>query len=133
MAMRNRLMLVVDDDKISRMLPGILLRPYGITVLECDNGLEALKLLDIHHVCCMLIDISMPSFSGLELLQSILAHSKYPQMRLVAYTADARLGHACNFQKLGFHQLLIKPVTAHELLATVDFPSNGRQTRTKKD
>lgn len=117
--MKNDIMIVVDDDKISRMLPGVLLRPYGMVVIECDSGFEALKIIGTHHVSYMLIDISMPNISGIDLLKIISARSKYSKIQLVAYTADSKLGEDNFFEKLGFDHLLIKPITASDLLGVI--------------
>lgn len=117
--MCDKLILVVDDDKISRMLPGILLRPYGFTVIECDNGIEALELIKTHHIKAMLIDISMSSFSGLELAKEVLANSCSSEIKLIAYTADSSLMDSEKFSNLGFDRVLIKPVHAKDLLESL--------------
>jgi len=114
--MKNNVLVVVDDDKISRMLPGFLLRPYGITVLECDNGQEALELIETQQVNCMLIDVSMPKFDGADLVSSILKHPKYSTINLIAYTADDHFSRNDCFKKNGFHQVIVKPVSAFDLL-----------------
>ena len=75
--MRNTILVVVDDDKISRMLPSILLRPYGITVIECDTGMMVLDAIKVHCVHYMLIDISMPGINGIDLVKQIRNCSKY--------------------------------------------------------
>jgi len=117
--MSNKLILVVDDNDINRMLPSVLLKPYGIHVLECSNGWEALELIKIQRVDCMLIDISMPSFTGLDLISHILKNSKYSEIKLIAYTADAAMQDEDQFLQLGFHQVLIKPVSAKDLLSAI--------------
>lgn len=117
--MSNKLILVVDDNEINRMLPSVLLRPYGIHVFECDNGLDALELIKVHHVDCMLIDISMPNLTGLDLIDRIINNTKYSQIKLIAYTADASILDEDRFLRLGFHAALLKPVKAKDLLAAV--------------
>lgn len=117
--MSNKLILVVDDNDINRMLPSILLKPYGIHVLECSNGWEALELIKIQRVDCMLIDISMPSFTGIDLISHILKNSKYAEIKLIAYTADSAMQDEDQFLQLGFHQVLIKPVSAKDLLSAI--------------
>lgn len=117
--MSNKLILVVDDNEINRMLPSVLLKPYGIHVLECSNGWEALELIRTQRVDCMLIDISMPSFTGLDLISHILKNSKYAEIKLIAYTADASMHDEGQFLQLGFHQVLIKPVSAKDLLNAI--------------
>lgn len=117
--MSSKLIIVLDDNKISRMLPGVLLRPYGLTTLECGSGYEALEMIKIHHVNCMLIVISMPDFNGIDLLFAILSQSKYSAIKLIAYTADADLLNKNILLQQGFHEVLLKPLKANDLLVAI--------------
>ena len=117
--MKNKLILVVDDNEINRMLPSVLLKPYGIHVLECDNGQDALDLIMVQRIDCMLIDIFMPSLTGVDLVSRVQKNTKYSQIKLIAYTADASILDEDRFLRLGFHAALVKPVTARDLLAAV--------------
>ncbi len=114
--MTSKILLVIDDDKICRMLPGFLLRPYGITVLECNNSQEALKLTEIHKVHSVLIDVSMPKYDGIDFVSSILKFPQYSAINLIAYTADERLEDNNDYKKNGFHRLIVKPVSLCDLL-----------------
>ena len=116
MSKNQIVVLVVDDDKISRMLPSMLLRTYDVTVIECDNGADALKYMESNDVDYMLIDISMPSISGVDLLKRLSARSKSNETILIAYTADVNFGDIDYFRMLGFHYLLTKPIAADDLL-----------------
>lgn len=114
--MTSNILLVVDDDKICRMLPGFLLRPFGITVLECDSSHEALRLMGTHKVHSILIDVSMPKSDGIDFVSSVLKFPQYSAINLIAYTADDRLKDNDDYKKNGFHQLIVKPVGLHDLL-----------------
>ena len=61
----------------------------------------------------------MPNISGVSLLKSILLRSKHTKIKLVAYTADAKLAEDEAYKKLGFHDLLVKPINAIDLLKVV--------------
>ena len=41
--------LVVDDNGINRLLPGLILRPFGWDVHEADGGLAAIEILKTTH------------------------------------------------------------------------------------
>jgi CheY-like chemotaxis protein len=119
--MFNKIIVVVDDDKISRMLPGAFLRPYGVTVLECESGKEALELLNFLHVNCILIDISMSEFGGLDLVKKIRRQKKHLDLKIVAYTANAHFAEKINLIEVGFNTVLIKPYHARDLLKAIGF------------
>lgn len=113
------LMVVVDDDRIGRMLPSMLLRPYGIEVIECDNAEDALRVLSVHKTKYVLIDVSMPDVSGLELVAKICQQPMRAYMKLIAYTADASLELNFEYKKYGFDACLLKPISVDDLLSSI--------------
>ena len=108
--------LVVDDNGINRLLPGMILRPFGWTVYEADGGLEALAALQTMSVSCVLLDISMPEVSGLELLEDLKKDPVLRDLKVIAYTAYAKPEDIAHLKSLGFHDVLIKPITSRGLL-----------------
>jgi DNA-binding NarL/FixJ family response regulator len=54
-------------------------------VLEKDNAEAALSIIDDVNPDLMIIDISLPGMSGLELTQKI--HHKYPSIKIIIATA----------------------------------------------
>ncbi len=108
--------LVVDDNVISRLLPGLILRPFGWSVYESDGGLDALEKLKNLKVSCVLLDISMPQITGIEVLKSIRNNKEYDELVIVAYTAFATDDDVSKFKQSGFDEVLIKPLTSRKLL-----------------
>jgi CheY-like chemotaxis protein len=108
--------IVVDDHDTNRLLPGLILRPLGYTVDECDSAAQALSLL--HHKPCdvLLLDISMPKVSGLELCLQLRADERYAPMKIIAYTAHAMPEEMAQLQGVGFSRVLLKPIRRHDLL-----------------
>ena len=111
--------LVVDDNGINRLLPGLILRPFGWTVHEAANGLDALDQLKVLDVCCVLLDISMPDISGLDVLTDLRKEEKFQAIKVVAYTAYATEGDISHLKAQGFDAVLIKPLTSRKLLDTL--------------
>lgn len=120
--MNNRVILVVDDNKVSRMLPAFMLRSFPVKVLECETGGQALALLAQHEVSHVLLDISMPESSGLEVAQTIRDMPDYSHVKLVAYTADARTSQMTMMKSTFFDDVLIKPIRRLELLSALSLP-----------
>ena len=114
--MKSKSILVVDDKGINRLLPGLILRPFGWTVHEVESGLDILNKLKKLEVMCVLLDISMPDISGLEVLKKIRA-SQYRDVKVIAYTAYASDDDKDHLMGLGFDAVLIKPLTSSQLLA----------------
>lgn len=108
--------MVVDDNGINRLLPGLILRPFGWTVYEADGGLEALNSLKDIEISCVLLDISMPDISGLEVLKVLRKRPELRHIQIVAYTGYAQQKDINRLLSLGFDAVLIKPLTSIKLL-----------------
>lgn len=65
--------LVVDDDKNTRMFLRAVLENAKYTVSVAKNGLEALDVLDREHIDLIVLDIMMPGMDGYELTESLRA------------------------------------------------------------
>ena len=58
--------LVVDDDKNTRMYFEAVLKNNGYTVTIAKNGEEALEVMDKEHIDLVVLDIMMPKMDGYE-------------------------------------------------------------------
>ena len=58
--------LVVDDDKNSRLFLAALLEEAGYTVTAAENGEDALEKMDRAHIDLVVLDIMMPNMDGYE-------------------------------------------------------------------
>ena len=114
--MQSKSILVVDDKGINRLLPGLILRPFGWIVHEAESGLDVLSDLKNFEVTCVLLDISMPDISGLDVLKNIRASSEFGSIKVIAYTAYATHDDTDYLMGLGFDAVLIKPLTSNQLL-----------------
>ena len=61
--------LVVDDDKNTRMYFGAVLENNGYTVSVAENGEDALMAIDKEHIDLVVLDIMMPKMDGYEFTQ----------------------------------------------------------------
>lgn len=69
----SRRILLADDDLEVRSGVVDLLTGIGLSVLEAENGLEALALARSSHVDAALLDLHMPGCTGLEALPLLRA------------------------------------------------------------
>ena len=56
--------LVVDDDRVTRMTISKVLKKAGNDVIEAQDGVEALELLDMQRPDMVLMDVMMPRMDG---------------------------------------------------------------------
>ena len=115
--------LVVDDQKMNRMLVEVMLASAGCVVTQAESGVEALELLGREPFDVVLLDISMPGMSGDEVIVHIRANPAYHGMRVVAYTAHAMEGDRSRLLRRGFDSILTKPISGASLMAALAFPA----------
>jgi CheY-like chemotaxis protein len=69
----NAVILCVDDEEVPRTLRGLILVRQGYTVIAAVSAVEALELLNRHHVDLVLTDQMMPDIVGTELAKKLRA------------------------------------------------------------
>lgn len=106
--------LVVDDDKSTRMFLSAVLKKNGYTVSTACNGEEALELMDKEHIDLVVLDIMMPKMDGYE-FTSILreAQNNLPILMVSAkqLPADKHKGFL-----VGTDDYITKPIDDEEML-----------------
>src|SRR5438552_17511280 len=103
--------LVVDDDRLARLMAREALAAAGYEVIEAEDVASARPLVAAADV--VLLDIVMPNQSGLSLLPEALS----PTRAVIMVTAQ---GSATNVEqlkemRLGDYHVLTHPVTPEDL------------------
>lgn len=109
--------LIADDEKEIRDLLRLYLENENYTVLEAEDGQQALDLLHRNSVDLCLLDIMMPKMDGYQTLKEIRKESNIPIMFLSAKDADAEKILGLN---LGADDYIAKPFNPLELVARVN-------------
>ena len=63
--------LVVDDDKNTRLLFKTILENEKYTVYVASNGVEAMDVMDRNHIDLVVLDIMMPQMDGYEFTKAL--------------------------------------------------------------
>lgn len=117
--------LICDDHKIVRDgLRQILQHMQEITLIEeAGNGTDAMGHLKKNIFDVMLLDISLPDKSGLEILQSVKA--RWPLTNVLMLSMHPQEQYAIRALKLGASGYLTKDTASDELLIAVKKVSEG--------
>ncbi|MCX6227274.1 MAG: response regulator transcription factor [Bacteroidia bacterium] len=117
--------LICDDHKIVRDgLRQILGNLSGVSVIEeAGNGNEAINLLKRSNFDIILLDISLPDRSGLEVLRSV--KEKWPATNVLMLSMHPQEQYAIRALKLGASGYLTKDTASEELLEAVKRISAG--------
>jgi two-component system, OmpR family, response regulator PhoP len=112
-----RLLLVEDDPNLSRSLT-TQLEQAGYSVEKSTDGREGLYYAREYPVDLAIVDLGLPSMSGVELIKQLRADGKeYP---ILVLTARDRWQDKVEALKLGADDYVVKPFNVEELLARVD-------------
>ncbi|MFZ5758634.1 MAG: sigma-54-dependent transcriptional regulator [Thermodesulfobacteriota bacterium] len=103
-----RKILVVDDDRESRMLLYEAFTRRGYVVSVAENGVMALDLCEKNPPDLVVTDINMPEMDGLELLRHL--RDIYNELPVIVITAHATVETAVSAMKLGAFDYLLKPL-----------------------
>lgn len=112
--------LVVDDQRQSRMLLETMLHEMGHRPTGCQTAERALVRLRRHSFAIVLVDLHMPGMDGIELLQTIRAMEDVPggskpDLPIVLVTGDASVQAKVRATHSGATLCLIKPVGMEQL------------------
>ncbi len=85
---KKRIILVVEDTRMMRVLMTRHLAQAGFTnILQCENGQEALDILQEQPVDLILLDIQMPVLDGYQTLEAIKDNPKLAGIPVIMITA----------------------------------------------
>src|SRR4051794_26869834 len=79
--------LVVDDDRVNRMLLTRSLEQAGHEVLTAENGRQALEMLGIDPPDVVLLDIVMPELDGISVLEQMKADAGLAHLPVIMISA----------------------------------------------
>ena len=123
--------LVVEDELFFRKLYRDLLLDEGYRVDVCDNGDDAISMLQQRPIDLVLTDMVMPGRGGLEVLQAARLLPNPPDVILV--TGHASLESAIDALKNGARDYLVKPFDPEELKHLVRNCLDQRNLLTEND
>ena len=108
---------LVDDDDSVRGAFRFLLRTHGFDVVDYASPLALLKSEKMDGFSCYVLDMHMPTLSGLELLNTLRKRGVRTPVVIVTGREDSLL--RTRAEAAGAAALLAKPVDSDQLVLTV--------------
>ncbi|HTB62455.1 MAG TPA: response regulator transcription factor [Opitutales bacterium] len=115
--MKNRQLLVVEDDANIRRGVVDILESEGYAVTEAHNGAEGLKLFKQNKYDLVLLDLMMPEMSGYDVCREI--RKRDTQTPILILTAKSQEIDKVVGLELGADDYITKPFGVRELIARV--------------
>ena len=109
---------VVDDERIVRTSLHRFLKSHGFVAITFASAAEFLEQMPFHDLGCVLLDLQMPSMTGLELQQELI-HLNC-DLPIIFLTAHGDIPASVRAIKHGAEDFLSKMAEEHELLEAIN-------------
>src|SRR5688572_30212995 len=111
--------LVVDDNKVSRLLLARGLEQQGHTVTFAENGRLALDMLHSRPFDLVLLDVIMPEVDGEQVLAALTGDPDLRDIPVIMISASDELDSVVRCIELGAEDYLAKPLNGVLLKARI--------------
>ena len=117
-ALKEKVVLLVDDDVRNLLALGALLQRHEVKVLTAESGQDALEALARGEgVDIILMDIMMPQMDGYETIAVVRQMSRFKEIPIIALTARVMRGDREKCLEAGASDYIAKPVDPDQLLS----------------
>jgi CheY-like chemotaxis protein/anti-sigma regulatory factor (Ser/Thr protein kinase) len=117
-APNRKTILIVEDNEFLRAFLLELLNKPGYQLASVGDGADALKLLDSKRFDLVLLDLGLPTVSGLEILQHL--QSKRNSPKVIVMTGDDTPETILQVVQAQAYQFIAKPAPRAEYLEAVE-------------
>jgi CheY-like chemotaxis protein/two-component sensor histidine kinase len=118
MALKDKKVLVVDDDMRTAFVMSRLLSEHGMLPFKAENGEKAVQMLESNpEIDIVLMDVMMPVMDGYTAMQQIRKNAAFQNLPIIALTAKAMKEDRDKCMAAGANDYLPKPVKKERLLS----------------
>lgn len=112
--------LIVDDERILRLLVRTTLESDEFQIIEAENGATALELVSEHQPDLVLLDRMMPGIDGLEVARKLRDQRRTADIPIIMLTAKGQEHDRAEGESAGVYAYLVKPFSPLELMQRVE-------------
>ena len=116
----NKKILIVEDHPDIRRLLTLSLRRQGYEILETNTGSSAVTLVTTEKPDLVLLDLSLPDLSGLEIARTIKQNPETTQIPLVALSGYSEREIESKALEAGMAEYLLKPTETKRLVEVIE-------------
>jgi class 3 adenylate cyclase len=103
-------LLVVDDNRVNRLLLVRSLEQEGHTVASAEHGRQAMEMLRAKAYDLVLLDIEMPEMNGFQVLEELLHDPQLGDIPVIMTSASEELDRVVKCIEMGAEDYLTKPL-----------------------
>jgi class 3 adenylate cyclase len=122
-------MLIVDDNKVNRLLLARTLEKLGHTMSFAENGRQALEMLHAQPFDLVILDVLMPELDGFQVLEKIVADPHLRNIPVIMASSSDELDMVVRCIEIGAEDYLHKPVNPVLLKARINASLEKKRLR----
>jgi DNA-binding response OmpR family regulator len=113
--------LIIDDNQETTYLLSKYLNAKGIENIVTNDPIDGLKKIKEENYDTVLLDISMPEFSGIDIIHTLEREKRLQDQKIIIFSAisftDMEIHHL--LQKEGVQVCIKKPMKLNNLLTAI--------------
>jgi DNA-binding response OmpR family regulator len=111
--------LTVDDSRTIRMIVKKAFKPYECELFEAENGSEGLAMASKIHPDLIILDITMPVMTGVEMLGKMKSQEDLKNIPVIMLTAESGKDNVMQIVRMGVKDYVVKPFKGEQLIDRV--------------
>src|SRR5262245_29865792 len=115
----GKTVLLVEDNPHNRKIFSGMLAHAGFTVVEAEDGQQALDAVARQLPDIILMDLSIPGIDGWEVTRRLKKDARTKSVPVIALTAHAMRGDEERAREAGCDHYLTKPISPKKVVAEV--------------
>jgi len=110
-----------DNEDILKLLDTVIVSK-GHDFMQARNGKDGLKLIEEQNFDAILLDLAMPEFSGLDVIESLKKSNKLKNEKIILFTASSATDKEIDalLQYDGIMSCVRKPVDINILIKKIE-------------
>jgi len=114
--------LGIDDNEDILKLLDTVITSKGHDFMQARNGKDGLKLIEEQNFDAILLDLAMPEFSGIDVIESLKKSDKLKNQKIILFTASSATDKEIDvlLQYDGIASCIRKPVDINILIKKIE-------------
>jgi DNA-binding response OmpR family regulator len=112
----GKLVLVVDDEDMTRQMIAMLLKMSDLESIEAENGIHALEQVAKYHPDAIILDVMMPEMDGITMCKKLRANPATASIPVLMLSGRSQIGAEQEGIDAGANVYMKKPMDPREML-----------------
>jgi DNA-binding response OmpR family regulator len=112
--------LTTDDSNTIRKIVKKAFTGYNCDLFEAENGVEGLAVTVREKPDLILLDVTMPVMTGMEMLEKLKAEPDTKNIPVIMLTAESGKSNVTKAVMMGVKDYIVKPFKGDELIERVN-------------